>query len=80
MVWSVLYAFLAILSVLMTALTIHVGYINCRWQVHQWPVAVFYVAVVDKRTRNDFWHVVSDAGLIAATMVVVLVSSGGIHV
>lgn len=80
MLWSVLYLFLTILSGLLAALTIHVGYINCRWRIDQWPVALYYVAVVDRKTRNDFWHVVSDAGLFAAVVVVILITLGKVHV
>lgn len=61
-----LYLFLKIFLVLFAVLTIHVGYINCRWKLWQWSIAMWYVAVVDKRTRNDFWHVVVDLGLISA--------------
>lgn len=80
MFWSVLYPFLAVWSGLLSVLMIHVGYINCRWRIHEWPVAMFYVAVLDKRTRNDFWHIVSNAGILAACVVFILVALGKLHV
>lgn len=57
---------LTIFTALMTLLVVHVGWINCTWRVWEWPVALWYVAVVDRKTRNDFWHVVVNIWLISA--------------
>jgi hypothetical protein len=76
---AVVIPFVGILALQLVGLFIHVGFVNCRWKIHQWPEAVFFVAIRDPKTRNDFWHVVINAILIAMFTVMILIALGKIH-
>jgi protein tyrosine phosphatase len=79
MYWMYLKPFLAIWVLLLVCLFIHIGYINSRWKIWQWPEAAFFVAFRDSKTRDDFWHMVINAALIAAFIVLILYALGKLH-
>jgi hypothetical protein len=77
--YAALLIFLAISAVLLLALIVHIGWINCRFRIWQYPEAILYVAVRDHKTRNDFWHMVVNAILSSAFAVMILIALGKIH-
>lgn len=71
--------FLLIWGVLMVALVIHVGWVNAKLKVWDWPLALYCVAISDRKTRNDFWHLVVNAFIIAVFAVMILYVLGKLH-
>lgn len=71
--------FLLIWGGLIAVLVIHVGWVNAKLAVWDWPLALYCVAITDPKTRNDFWHLVANALMIAAFSVMILFVLGKLH-
>lgn len=71
--------FLLVWCGLLALLVIHVGWVNAKFKIWQWPVALYYVALSDRKTRNDFWHMVINAFIIAVFAVMILFALGRLH-
>lgn len=64
---------------LLVLLIIHVGWINDKLNIWYWPMTVYCVAVTDPKTRNDFWHMVVNAFILAVFVVMILYVLGILH-
>ena len=71
--------FLMIWGGLLILLVIHVGWVNAKGKVWDWPLALYCVAITDPKTRNDFWHLVVNALIIAIFAVMILYVLGKLH-
>lgn len=64
---------------LLACLVIHVGWINSRLKLQDWPRVLYCVAFVDRKTRNNFWHMVVNAFVIALFAPTILYVLGKLH-
>lgn len=71
--------FLMTWGVLLGLLVIHVGWVNATWKVWEWPTALYFVAISDAKTRNDFWHMVVNSFILAMFIILTLFVLGKIH-
>lgn len=63
--------FLLVWSGIMLVLCIHIGWLNARWKLWEYPLALYYVAISDRKTRNDFWHLVINSMIVVAIAILI---------
>lgn len=71
MLANYLIPFMFVWGGLLVLLVIHIGWINSRWKLTEWPVALYYVAISDRKTRNDFWHLVINSMIVVAIAILI---------